>query len=116
MLIAEEDRLPRSYLAPLSEAVNQFWVSAVSLWEIAIKQRKGKLNFGFPLAVLQERLAQARIDVLPLAPRHAITDSHLPDTLKDPFDRIIVAIAEIEKLTLLTTDQKLLDHPLAWRP
>ena len=70
----------------------------------------------FDLADLESRLLRLRIGIRSLSATHAISDPALPDGLKDPFDRMIVAIAEIESTGFLTTDAKLLDHPLAWRP
>jgi PIN domain nuclease of toxin-antitoxin system len=116
MLLLDEQRLPRQFLMALSNPQMPVVVSAVSVWEIAIKQRKGKLDLLFPLDELEERLTAASIAVLPLTARHALGSAALPDGHKDPFDRVIVAVAEVEGCSLLTTDAKLLDHPLAWRP
>lgn len=116
MLLVDERRLPPSYLNVLRSGAHDFEVSAISIWEIAIQHRKGKLVLGFDLADLESRLLRLRIGIRSLSATQAISDPALPDGLKDPFDRMIVAIAEIESTGFLTTDAKLLDHPLAWRP
>ncbi|MFM9976666.1 MAG: type II toxin-antitoxin system VapC family toxin [Sphingomonadaceae bacterium] len=116
MLIDETERLSRAYLSVLDDPENEFCVSTISVWEMAIKQRKGKLDIGDAFGDLEARLWSIGILVLPLNILHALADSALPRVLKDPFDRMFVAIAEIEGMQFLTIDTKLLGHPLAWRP
>lgn len=99
-------------LDPQSEPV----VSTVSIWEMAIKWRKGKLSLSVPPQQIEPVLGAMRIGILPFDVRHAVADPRIDRALKDPFDRIVAAIAEHENMAFMTTDAKLLDHPLAWRP
>ena len=116
MLIEGGARLSPTMLGELVDRQSILFVSAVSLWEMAIKHRSGKLTLAFDPSVLQARLGSLGISVLPLSPVHAVADAQLAKEHKDPFDRMIAAVAEIEVMVMVTTDAKLIDHPLAWRP
>lgn len=89
-------------------AAEQIFVSAASIWEIAIKARLGKLN-GDP-----QRLAQAIEDSgfieLPVRALHAARVAQLPLHHHDPFDRLLVAQAISEPLLLLTADEALAQY------
>ena len=90
-------------------------VSVASIWEIAIKVRQAKL--ALPLAVpgIEERLTDLGWSVLPIGASHVTVEvSPWPET-HDPFDRLLLAVCEVEDLRLVTRDRKLVDHPLAWR-
>ncbi len=96
----------------LSECVS----SAASLWEMAIKSRLGKLSLPFVEEDLPEACRAVGVRVLPVSSAHAVTPvTPWPDT-NDPFDRILLSICQVERLQLVTTDAKLREHPLAWRP
>jgi PIN domain nuclease of toxin-antitoxin system len=77
-------------------------VSAATIWEIAIKQAIGKIP---EPADLPERITSAGFVSLPIDPRHAITAGRLPLLHRDPFDRMLVAQAQCEGLTLVTRDE-----------
>ena len=80
---------------------NHVFVSAVTICEIAIKQALGKLKVD---GVPESKLADCRFHELPLGIAHAAVLRTLPSIHKDPFDRMLVAQAQVEKLTLLTRD------------
>ncbi|MEA3041953.1 MAG: hypothetical protein QOC65_1442 [Sphingomonadales bacterium] len=91
-------------------------VSIASLWEIAIKARQGKLDLVVPPVKLEERLSGFGCEVLPITGSHVTAEvDPWPDT-NDPFDRLLLAVCQVEGLRLVTRDRKLVDHPLAWRP
>ena len=92
------------------------FATVVSLWEMGIKTRSGKLHFERDLTVMERVLSTRGVTFLPLTAHHAMADPNLGATVRDPFDRMIVAVAELEHLSLLTTDATLLDHRLAWHP
>jgi PIN domain nuclease of toxin-antitoxin system len=75
--------------------------SAVSMFEIATKEATGKLRVGDDFLA---RLAECRFEALPMTQAHAEHVRHLPMHHKDPFDRMLVAQARAERLTLLTRD------------
>ena len=80
----------------------RLWVSVASIWELEIKRAAKKLDF--PNDLLEE-LQTSNIRVLRIAPDHAIEAAHLPFHHYDPFDRMLIAQARIEGLTILTTDR-----------
>jgi PIN domain nuclease of toxin-antitoxin system len=91
-------------------------VSVASLWEIAIKVRQGKLDTGVPLSDFEARLEDLRWTMLQVTAGHALAEvSPWPET-NDPFDRLLLAVCEVQGLRLVTRDRKLVDHPLAWKP
>jgi len=83
---------------------NIIFVSAVSLWEIWLKQSLGKLRLPVDFT---ERLAAESFENLPLVASQTRQVSLLPWHNRDPFDRMLVAQAQVEKLILLTADEAL---------
>jgi PIN domain nuclease of toxin-antitoxin system len=97
---ATERIRPDAY-AMLRDQSNDIWVSAASIWEIAIKQASNKIDFkGSPLAVARRR----EYRLLDIRPEHAEEAAALPMHHRDPFDRILVAQGRLENLTLVTND------------
>ncbi|MEH2327682.1 type II toxin-antitoxin system VapC family toxin [Nostoc sp.] len=82
---------------------NVIFVSAISAWEISIKQSLGKLIVP---GNLQEALRFSRFEVLSMTLAHGIKVADLPLHHKDPFDRMLIAQALVEGLTIITVDQK----------
>ena len=78
------------------------FVSAASIWELAIKAAAGRLRF--PIDHIEEILAEAELDILDIMPRHAIVAGGLPKHHSDPFDRMLIAQAQTERLTLVSGD------------
>jgi PIN domain nuclease of toxin-antitoxin system len=78
------------------------YVSAATIWEVAIKQAIGKLP---EPARLPERIQESGFRPLPISFDHAILASRLPMIHRDPFDRMLVAQARFEDLTLVTRDE-----------
>jgi PIN domain nuclease of toxin-antitoxin system len=91
---------------------NTVFVSAVSLWEIWLKQSLGKLRLPVDFT---ERLAAEPFESLPLMASHARQVGRLPWHHRDPFDRVLVAQAQVEKLVLLTADEALTAYGAAVR-
>ncbi|MFF6889070.1 type II toxin-antitoxin system VapC family toxin [Streptomyces microflavus] len=77
-------------------------LSAVSAWEIAIKQSLGKLDGPDDLA---ERVRDSQFTSLPITAGHGVRAGRLPALHRDPFDRILVAQAQIEGMTVVTRDK-----------
>lgn len=80
---------------------NRIIVSVVSAWEIAIKKALGKLSSPDNL---KEMIADAEFELMPIDYEHAWHVKDLPPHHKDPFDRLLVAQATVENLTLVTRD------------
>ena len=100
----------------LTDPSSDLCVSAISVWEMAIKWRKGKLMMTVAPPVCLPVIQALGVEVIPLTAAQAILDPNLGRDPKDPFDRMIVAVAEQLEIPFITTDRALLDHPLAWRP
>jgi PIN domain nuclease of toxin-antitoxin system len=77
------------------------YVSPVTLWEITIKQTSGKLD---GLSDLAERVSRMGFRELPITHEHAIVAGRLPPHHRDPLDRMLIAQAVVEQLTLATRD------------
>ncbi len=87
--------------------------SAVSGWEIAIKAGLGRLELpGSPAKFVNEQLSQNGLEVLPIHSRHALGVYGLPDHHRDPFDRLLVSQAVVEKLPILTADPEIPRYPV----
>jgi PIN domain nuclease of toxin-antitoxin system len=99
------DRLP-ARLRPLVEDVrNDLHISTASLWEIQIKTNTGKLDIGGPLdALVAIQQRENGVLVLPIDIAHIVEHSALPLHHRDPFDRMLIAQARVEGLTLLSRD------------
>ncbi len=85
--------------------------SAVAIWEIAIKTSLGRPEFRVDPALARATLLKAGFHELPVDGRHAALVRTLPPIHRDPFDRMLVAQAQIERLTLVTADAVLARYP-----
>ena len=103
--------LMRSYLA----RPDNVFASVVTLWELAIKHRLGKLGLSVRPADLPELLENLNIQVLPVQAVHALIEIGPEPRTKDPFDRLLLGVCAAERLKLITIDRALADHPLVWR-
>jgi PIN domain nuclease of toxin-antitoxin system len=84
------------------------WVSAASIWEISIKAAAGRLDpFDPPEAWMPILVNELRVRSLSITFEHAAAVRHLPLHHNDPFDRILIAQAQCENLTLLTADPRM---------
>lgn len=95
----------------LEDPANRLVFSAASIWEIAIKSGLGRPDFDVPSGVFRRGLLEAGYEELPVTGAHAAALQGLPALHRDPFDRILVAQALVEGLTLLTADRTILAYP-----
>lgn len=101
----EPDKLSPSAAKALADGRNQLFWSVASSWEVAIKVALGKLDLGGPVGVVLPReLSRSGVEVLPVLHEHVLAVADLPRHHGDPFDRLLVATAQVEGLTLLTRD------------
>ncbi|MCA9962971.1 MAG: type II toxin-antitoxin system VapC family toxin [Anaerolineales bacterium] len=91
---------------------NVVFVSAATAWEIAIKRGLGKLDV--PRGNYIEELKLHRFTPLDIKTEHALAVESLPPHHKDPFDRLLIAQAQIEQLTLITRDPKMMLYDVAF--
>ena len=101
----------------VSEAIldeeNDLYVSVTSMWEIAVKAGAGKLHFSGAPDFLETHLRKAGIrNYLPVTLAHVRQVSKLPRVHKDPFDRMLVAQAITERLTLVSKDEQFHKYPV----
>lgn len=84
---------------------SQLFLSAASAWEIAIKCALGKLTLPVrPSEYVETRLQDTRTAPLPISHLHALHVGELPRHHRDPFDRLLIAQAQLERLSILTAD------------
>ena len=107
--------LPTGVGAVLSDPDAEHFLSAASLWEIAIKSRLGKLRLRTRLEALPELLDILGIKIVAIDARHALASVDPEPTTRDPFDRMLLAQCQAEGLRLVTMDRALVSHPLAAR-
>jgi PIN domain nuclease of toxin-antitoxin system len=101
--------LTKAELAAVRDPRNTVAVSVVALWELATKEATGKLRLQSPV---RPQLAPNDISELPVRATHVDRYRDLPLIHRDPFDRMIVAQAIGEGLTLVTRDATLLRYPV----
>ncbi|HXR38318.1 MAG TPA: type II toxin-antitoxin system VapC family toxin [Terracidiphilus sp.] len=99
--------LPPALRAAIASPQNQVFVSAVTVWEIAIKRALGKLIFGQGLGTAIENHG---FTALPITVEHAEWAGSLPQLHRDPFDRLLVAQVQLEGLVLATVDEQILRY------
>ncbi len=107
----EPGRLSAAARALIDDPGNELLFSAGSLWEIAIKRGLGRDDFQVDARLLRRGLLDNGYGELPIASEHAVAIDSLPQIHKDPFDRILVAQATVEGITLLTVDPVVAQYP-----
>ena len=105
------DQLPPDARTLLENPDNELVFSAASLWEITIKRSVGRTDFQVDARVLRRGLLDNGYLELPITSEHAVFIDSLPSIHKDPFDRILVAQATVEGITLLTADALVAQYP-----
>jgi PIN domain nuclease of toxin-antitoxin system len=101
---ADDERLTDRAGELLEDPESEVLVSAVVVWEAAIKRSVGKLD---ALDTWFEPMLDAGAAVLPVTIEHAAATAHLPWHHRDPFDRLLVAQAQVENATLVSRDSEL---------
>ncbi len=106
--IAQPEKLNEAAIRHITDKSNHVLFSAASSWEIAIKYGLGKLKLSEPpLQFIPKRLARDRITAISIEHIHALHVSTLPHHHRDPFDRLLIAQAQIEGIPILTADEKI---------
>ena len=103
--------LPAATRTAISDVTSEIFVSVATVWEIAIKKALGKLDF--PIARMSEILVVAGCLPLPVQIEHAVAAAALPPHHGDPFDRMLVAQAQREGLTIVTVDPMIRRYAVA---
>lgn len=105
------ERIPAAARRLLNNPRNELLFSAASLWEVAIKSTLGRDDFRVEPRLLRRGLIDNGYTELPITSQHAVSIDGLPPLHKDPFDRLLLAQALTEGVTLLTTDAQLARYP-----
>ncbi len=111
--LARPTRLSDYAAEEIRDRSNDVLVSIVSIWEIGVKRAKRKLDMPGDLEAM---VAEKEFDPLPLALSHALAIEALPHWHHDPFDRMLVAQAQVEGLTLVTSDREMQNYPISVLP
>ncbi len=105
-MLAAPERLSRKSRAVVAAAENELLLSAASAWEIAIKHGLGKLTLPEPPEeYIPGLMLRTGVTPLPVHHRHALRVASLPPHHRDPFDRLLVAQAQLEDLPIMTADR-----------
>ncbi|MFQ5660350.1 MAG: type II toxin-antitoxin system VapC family toxin [Gammaproteobacteria bacterium] len=103
--LAEDPKLAPDVCALIGRVDSEVHVSLASCWELAIKVATGKLRF--PLDMLEGQLLLNRFQLLPITIAHITAGATLPFHHRDPFDRMLIAQAQAEGLTIITRDARI---------
>lgn len=110
----DDPQLPPRIRQAIGDLTTQAYVSSVTGWELAIKSRLGKLPYAQEAVNnLPEFVRASHMEVLPITLPHALAAGALPGPLKDPFDRMLIAQAQIEDLTLVSIDKAFKQYKVA---
>ena len=112
---AQPEKLTPAALALIEAPENELLFSAASLWEIAIKAGSGRQDFAVEPGLIRRGLLDNGYHELPVSSAHAVALMRLPAIHKDPFDRILVAQAQVEGIVLVTSDNAVSQYPGAIR-
>jgi PIN domain nuclease of toxin-antitoxin system len=108
---ASPKKLSKPLTALLQQTDSRLHFSAASIWEIVIKGSLGRADFQVQGRVLRRGLLDNGYTEIPITSEHALHVEILPPIHKDPFDRILVAQANVEGITLLTSDEIVARYP-----
>jgi PIN domain nuclease of toxin-antitoxin system len=107
----EPQRLSKQARTLIDNPDNELIFSAASLWEVAIIRGLGREDFKVDARLLRRGLLDNGYSELPIISDHVVATESLPLIHKDPFDRILVAQATVEGITLLTIDSLVSQYP-----
>ena len=109
--MGEPERLPAGCASMLEDPSNSLGFSVASLWELVIKQALGRPDFNLEPSLLRQALLTGGWQELPIEASHALAVRQLPPLNRDPFDRLLLAQAQVEGMLLLTADSQLSAYP-----
>jgi len=103
---ADDRRLSDSARGLIEDPTNTVYLSVVSAWEIAIKFARGRIPelTASPESYVPARVSDYSMEILPMLMPHAFRVAHLPHVHRDPFDRMLIAQAQVEGLPVVTSD------------
>jgi PIN domain nuclease of toxin-antitoxin system len=107
----QPNRLSAAARKLIGTPANELLFSAASVWEVAIKRGLGRNDFQADPRLLRRGLLDNGYTELPILSDHVVVIESLPPIHKDPFDRLLVAQATVEGITLLTADSVVAEYP-----
>jgi PIN domain nuclease of toxin-antitoxin system len=107
----QPERLSKAARALIEAADNELIFSPASLWEVVIKRGLGREDFQVDARLLRRGLLDNGYTELPIRSEHVVAIESLPSLHKDPFDRVLIAQALVEGITLVTTDETVARYP-----
>jgi PIN domain nuclease of toxin-antitoxin system len=107
----QPERLSKEARALIEAPENELFFSPASLWEVVIKRGLGREDFKVDARLLRRGLLDNGYSELPIGSEHVVAVDNLPLIHKDPFDRVLVAQAQVEGITLLTADPTVAEYP-----
>jgi len=111
--LLDDHRSSRKAKEILSSDEHELYFSLVSLWEIAVKMKTGKLNaLGSSVTYIRDEMAEYGMELLPIRYEHILQLERLPLHHSEPFDRLLIAQAIAESLPILTHDSKFPTYPV----
>ena len=108
----DDKRLSKLAIDAIYDLENMIYVSIASVWEVAIKLSTGKLTFDGGIENFIETIYKNEFELLDISPRHTKMVAELPFIHRDPFDRMLVAQAMIEDMTVLTVDENIVKYEI----
>ncbi len=111
--LKEPERLATRAAAAIAAEDSQVFVSIVSPWELAIAEARGRLSTP---GDLERHLERNRFELLPVALRHVELIRSMTHHHRDPFDRMLIAQAQVEGLTMVTSDREIRRYPVSIFP
>ena len=109
---SEPERLSLSAKQLLADSEHEYFLSVISIWEILIKQMSEKLSLRVPLPEILRLCDRAGLQILSVELPHVLALESLPNPHRDPFDRLLIAQAVAEDLTVLTADKVFSEYPI----
>ncbi len=103
---ATPEKLPRAVIAQLEDPSNQLYFSAASIWEIAIKNGLNRNDFKVDIMQFRQQLLENEYEEIPIMSSHTVFTQALANHHSDPVDRILIAQAWVEDMTLITADDQ----------
>lgn len=111
--LADDARLSATARRLLADSTHEAWVSAASVWEIAIKAQLARPSFPFKVDDLEHAVEASGFRTIDVGIRHALATTRITTPHADPFDRLLLAQCEVETMRLLTADRELSRMPVA---
>ena len=107
------DKLSPQVLRLCQDPTNEMILSVASVWEMQIKMQLGKLKLKLPLAeIIKGQQQTNNIQTLPITLAHTLALDELPMHHKDPFDRLLIAQANVEEAVLVSRDKIFAQYPV----